>query len=35
VIVDDGNENLILSGSYFSTYQEIEFTDIWPIQFIN
>ena len=28
VIVDDGNENLILSGSYFSTYQEIEFTDI-------
>ena len=28
IIVDDGNENLILSGSYFSTYQEIEFTDI-------
>lgn len=27
-IVDDGDQNLILSGSYFSTYQEIEFTDL-------
>ena len=28
LITDDGNQNLILSGSYFSTYQEIEFTDL-------
>ena len=28
IIVDDGNQNLILSGSYFSMYQEIELTDI-------
>lgn len=28
LIKDDGNQNLILSGSYFSTYQEIEFTDL-------
>ena len=27
-VVDDGKCNLILSGSYFTTFQELEFIDL-------
>ena len=27
-VVDDGKSNLVLSGSYFTTFQELEFIDL-------